>query len=118
MLNMVCAIVDDGKLKKPYVVKEVLSGDGSVKSTNETEVVRQVISEDTSAYMRGAMEQVVANGTGKNAYVPGYRVGGKTATSQTLPRGSGRYISSFSPNTTVTARCSILRTATRPPSSA
>ena len=95
MLNMVCAIVDDGKLKKPYVVKEVLSGDGSVKSTNETEVVRQVISEDTSAYMREAMEQVVANGTGKNAYVPGYRVGGKTATSQTLPRGSGRYISSF-----------------------
>ncbi len=48
-------------------------GDGSVKSTNETEVVRQVISEDTSAYMREAMEQVVANGTGKNAYVPGYR---------------------------------------------
>lgn len=85
MLNMVCAIVDDGKLKKPYVVKEVLGGDGSVKSTNETEVVRQVISEDTSAYMRGAMEQVVANGTGKNAYVPGYRVGGKTATSEIQP---------------------------------
>lgn len=85
MLNMVCAIVDDGKLKKPYVVKEVLGGDGSVKSTNETEVVRQVISEDTSAYMREAMEQVVANGTGKNAYVPGYRVGGKTATSEILP---------------------------------
>ena len=85
MLNMVCAIVDDGKLKKPYVVKEVLGGDGSVKSTNETEVVRQVVSEDTSAYMREAMEQVVANGTGKNAYVSGYRVGGKTATSEILP---------------------------------
>ena len=85
MLNMVCAIVDDGKLKKPYVVKEVLNADGSVKSTNETEVVRQVISEDTSAYMREAMEQVVANGTGKNAYVSGYRIGGKTATSEILP---------------------------------
>ena len=85
MLNMVCAVVDDGKLKKPYVVKEVLNGDGSVKSTNETEIVRQVVSEDTSAYMRMAMEQVVANGTGKNAYVPGYRVGGKTATSEIQP---------------------------------
>ena len=63
----------------------MLGGDGSVKSTNETEVVRQVISEDTSAYMREAMEQVVANGTGKNAYVPGYRVGGKTATSEIQP---------------------------------
>lgn len=82
MVSMVSAIVDDGKLKKPYVVKEVLNSDGSLKSTTETEVVRQVISEDTSAYMREAMLQVVEGGTGKNAYVPGYRVGGKTATSE------------------------------------
>ena len=84
MINMVCAIVDDGKLKKPYVVKQVLNEDGSVQSTNDTTVIRQVISEDTSAYMRKAMEQVVANGTGKNAYVSGYRIGGKTATSEIL----------------------------------
>ena len=84
MINMVCAIVDDGKLKKPYVVKQVLNEDGSVQSTNDTTVIRQVISEDTSAYMREAMEQVVANGTGKNAYVSGYRIGGKTATSEIL----------------------------------
>ena len=84
-LNMVCAIVDDGKLKQPYVVKQVLNEDGTVKSTTETMVVRQVISEDTSAYMREAMEQVVASGTGKNAYVSGYRIGGKTATSEILP---------------------------------
>ncbi|WP_031474095.1 penicillin-binding transpeptidase domain-containing protein [Agathobaculum desmolans] len=84
-LNMVCAIVDDGKLKKPYVVKEILNRDGSVKSTKQTEVVRQVISEDTSAYMRQAMEAVVSDGTGKNAYVSGYRIGGKTATSELLP---------------------------------
>lgn len=82
---MVCAIVDDGKLKQPYVVKQVLNEDGTVKSTTETTVVRQVISEDTSAYMREAMEQVVASGTGKNAYVSGYRIGGKTATSEILP---------------------------------
>ena len=84
-LNMVCTIVDDGKLKQPYVVKEILGSDGSVKSTTETTVIRQVISEETSAYMREAMEAVVSGGTGKNAYVSGYRIGGKTATSEILP---------------------------------
>ena len=82
MLNMVCAIVDDGKLKQPCVVKEILGSDGSVKSTTETTIIRQVISAETSAYMREAMQAVVDGGTGKNAYVPGYRVGGKTATSE------------------------------------
>ena len=97
-LNMVCAIVDDGKLKQPYVVKQVLNADGSVQSTTETKVVRQVISEDTSAYMREAMEQVVASGTGKNAYVSGYRIGGKTATSEMLKEEGDqedRYTASF-----------------------
>lgn len=97
-LNMVCAIVDDGKLKQPYVVKQVLNADGSVQSTTETKVVRQVISEDTSAYMREAMEQVVASGTGKNAYVSGYRIGGKTATSEILSEEGDeepRYTASF-----------------------
>ena len=97
-LNMVCAIVDDGKLKQPYVVKQVLNEDGSVQSTTETTVVRQVISEDTSAYMREAMEQVVASGTGKNAYVSGYRIGGKTATSEILSEEGdeeARYTASF-----------------------
>lgn len=97
-LNMVCAIVDDGKLKQPYVVKQVLNADGSVQSTTETKVVRQVISEETSAYMREAMEQVVASGTGKNAYVSGYRIGGKTATSEILKEEGDqedRYTASF-----------------------
>ena len=97
-LNMVCAIVDDGKLKQPYVVKQVLNADGSVQSTTESKVVRQVISEDTSAYMREALEQVVASGTGKNAYVSGYRIGGKTATSEILQEEGdteNRYTASF-----------------------
>ena len=97
-LNMVCAIVDDGKLKQPYVVKQVLNADGSVQSTTETTVVLQVISEETSAYMREAMEQVVAGGTGKNAYVSGYRIGGKTATSEILQEEGDvepRYTASF-----------------------
>ncbi len=82
MITMISAIVDDGKLKKPYIVREILDSDGSVKSTTSTTVVRQVISADTSAFMRQAMEAVVDGGTGKNAYVAGYRVGGKTATSE------------------------------------
>lgn len=98
MASMVSAIVDDGKLKKPYVVKEILGADGSIKSSTETEVVRQVISEETSAYMRDAMLQVVEQGTGKNAYVPGYRVGGKTATSEIRKEATDtedRYTASF-----------------------
>ena len=82
MASMVSAIVDGGRLKEPYVVREILNADGSIRSTTETKIVRQVISEETSAYMREAMLQVVESGTGKNAYVPGYRVGGKTATSE------------------------------------
>ena len=98
MASMISAIVDDGRLKKPYLVREVLNADGSIKSTTETEVVRQVISEDTSAYMRDTMLQVVSSGTGKNAYVPGYRVGGKTATSEILKEAEDvedRYTASF-----------------------
>ena len=55
----------------------------------------RILSEETSSTLRSILEQVVANGTGKNGYVEGASVGGKTATSQTLPRGSGRYIASF-----------------------
>ena len=98
MASMISAIVDDGRLKKPYLVREVLNADGSIKSTAETEVVRQVISEDTSAYMRDTMLQVVESGTGKNAYVPGSRVGGKTATSEILKEAEDvedRYTASF-----------------------
>lgn len=98
MASMVAAIVDDGKLKQPYLVSQVLNADGTIKSTTETNVVRQVISAETSAYMRGAMEEVVTNGTGKNAYVAGYRVGGKTATSELLKEAGDvedRYTASF-----------------------
>ena len=99
MLSTVCAIVDDGKLKTPHVVKEILNPDGTVKSTTETEVKRQVISAETSAYMRDAMQKVVSEGTGKNAYVAGYRIGGKTATSELslpgTPQDEQRFTASF-----------------------
>lgn len=99
MLSTVCAIVDDGKPKTPHVVKEILNADGTVKQSIETEVKRQVISADTSAYMREAMEKVVSQGTGQNAYVAGYRIGGKTATSELslpgTPTDQQRYTASF-----------------------
>lgn len=99
MLSTVCAIVDDGRLKTPHVVKEILNADGTVKQSIETEVKRQVISADTSAYMREAMEKVVSEGTGQNAYVAGYRIGGKTATSELslpgTPIGDQRLTASF-----------------------
>ncbi len=98
MISMVSAIVDDGELKTPHVVRQILNADGSVRKTMQTEVKRQVISSETSAFMRSAMEAVVAEGTGKNAYVAGYRVGGKTATSEILGQkddNEKRYTASF-----------------------
>ena len=97
-LSMVAAIVDDGKLKTPHVVRQILNADGTVRETVSTEVKRQVISESTAAFMRNAMEMVVSEGTGKNAYVAGYRVGGKTATSEILKQAGDneeRYTASF-----------------------
>lgn len=97
-LSMACAIVNGGNLLTPHVVKEIIDKNGNVKQTFETEVKRQVISENTSAFMRQAMEQVVAAGTGMNGYVAGYRVGGKTATSELLKKEGDtedRYTASF-----------------------
>lgn len=97
-LAMACTIVDDGRLKTPHIVKEVIDADGNVKQTFDSTVKRQVISTDTSAFMRQAMEQVVASGTGMNGYVAGYRVGGKTATSELLQKEGDvekRYTASF-----------------------
>ena len=98
MITMVSAIVDDGNLKTPHMVRQILNSDGSVRETIAQEIKRQVISAETSAFMREAMEAVVSEGTGKNAYVAGYRVGGKTATSEILKRKTDeedRYTASF-----------------------
>ena len=56
---------------------------------------KQILSEETSETLRGILEKVVDGGSGKNAYLEGYRIGGKTATSETLPRSANKYISSF-----------------------
>ena len=77
------ALANGGYLMKPYLVKEVIDDEGNIIEKFEPEVVRQVISKETSDTMREVLEGVVAVGTGKNAFVPGYRVAGKTGTSET-----------------------------------
>lgn len=95
MLTMVSAIVNDGKLMWPHIVREIVDENGVVKEVISPEMKRQVISEKTSEVIRETMEEVVSIGTGKKAYVAGFRVGGKTATSEKLPRGQKKYIASF-----------------------
>ena len=84
MITAVNAIANDGKLMQPYVVSKTLDSEGNVVSRTQPVVKRQVISESTSEKIMASMEQVALNGTAKNAYVAGYRVGGKTGTSDKL----------------------------------
>ena len=91
-----CAIANGGRLVTPHIVKQVVNSDGLIIKQYQTETVRQVISQSTSSKVLAMLEQVVADGTGSNAYVPGYRVAGKTGTSETTTTAiDGRYIASF-----------------------
>ncbi len=95
MITAFSAIANGGKLYKPHIIKEIINSDNIVISRNEPELVRQPISEETSELMRGILESVVSEGGGKNAYLAGYRIAGKTGTSEKIPRGNGKYIASF-----------------------
>lgn len=99
MITAVSAIANGGKLMKPYIVAGTVDADGNVLTTTENHVRRQVISESTAQKAREMMEQVVSAGSGKNGYIPGYRVAGKTATSQKLSQsqkaGKDLYSASF-----------------------
>jgi len=91
------AIANGGKLMKPMLVKEVRDSNGNIIKRFEPEVIRTVISKKTSDTLREILEGVVSKGTGKNAYVKGYRVAGKTGTSTTNEtKSERRYIASFS----------------------
>ena len=95
MITAMSAIANGGYLMKPYIVKQINDEEGNVVEVTEPEVVRQVISEETSRNMRTILEGVVSEGGGKNAYVKGYRVAGKTGTSEKQPRGNQKYVASF-----------------------
>lgn len=94
-----CTIANGGKAVKPYIVDEIKSADGNTVSKTEPVVLRQVISEKTADTVSQMMKSVVDNGTGKNGYVAGYRVGGKTGTSTKLGESAAgekdKYIVSF-----------------------
>lgn len=93
-----CAIANGGTLLKPYLVSEIKDQNGNTVSKNGRTEIRRVISEDTSEKVRTMMKSVVDNGTGKNGYVAGYNVGGKTGTSTKLAESQGgktKYIVSF-----------------------
>ena len=89
------AITNDGTMVRPRIAKALVDNDGNVLQEFGTEYIRKVISPETAATTRQILESVVTNGTSKNAYIPGFRIAGKTGTSEKLPRGNGKYIASF-----------------------
>ncbi|NLM72842.1 MAG: PASTA domain-containing protein [Clostridiaceae bacterium] len=96
MITAYSAIANGGNLLKPTIIKQITDNDGNIIKKFEPQVIRKVISEETSKTIRTILEGVVKEGTGKNAYISGYRIGGKTGTSETLTTDSdGRYIVSF-----------------------
>lgn len=94
MITAINTIANGGKLMQPYVVDAHLDADGNVVQKTEPTMKRQVVSEKTASTVAGMMEQVVSVGTGKNAYVAGYHVAGKTGTSEKIGI-EGAYIASF-----------------------
>lgn len=97
-VQAVAAAINGGYLYRPYIVKEIKNDKGETMKTFEPELKRRVISEETSAQVREALESVVANGSGRNAFNDGLRVGGKTGTAQKVVDGrysDGDYIVSF-----------------------
>lgn len=95
MLTTVSSIINGGRRVTPHLGVGVADKDGKELETFSYPEKKGIVSEETSETMRMLLESVVSEGSGKNAYIEGYQIGGKTATSQTLPRSANRYISSF-----------------------
>lgn len=95
LLRAASAIVNGGYLVTPHFAKGIADEDGNLIENFTYERGEQILSSETSETMKKILESVVSEGTGSKAYLPGYRIGGKTATSEKLPRRSGKYIASF-----------------------
>ena len=95
LLTTAASIVNGGTRVTPHFGVRVTDTEGNLIEELAYSVKEDIVSEETSATMREILEKVVSEGGGKNAYIEGVRIGGKTATSQTLPRGTGKYIASF-----------------------
>ena len=95
LVSAASAIANGGRLMKPYLVAGVLDSDGELIRKTEPSLRRQILSESTCEKVRSMMESVVSEGTGKNAYLEGYRIAGKTGTAQKLDSGTNSYIASF-----------------------
>lgn len=95
LASTVSSLINGGKRVTPHVALEVRSADGDSREHFSYSEGERVVSESTSETLRYLLNMVVSEGTGKNGDVEGYAIAGKTATSQTLPRSSGRYIASF-----------------------
>lgn len=95
MATTVSSLINGGRRVTPHFGVRVLDSEGNEVEEFQYEEEKNIVSEETSATMRMLLESVVSEGSGKNAYIEGYQIGGKTATSQTLPRSANKYISSF-----------------------
>ncbi|MCH5206032.1 MAG: PASTA domain-containing protein [Oscillospiraceae bacterium] len=105
MCTAICAIVNGGYLVTPHLVDKIIDSNGNVVETKSTQIKRQVISEDTSKQMRGILETIVSQNGGTNAYIAGYRIGGKSGTAERIdennaaklldPNAPMTYVSTF-----------------------
>lgn len=98
LITAVSAVANDGVRNRPQILREVRDKDGTLIRGFETDAVAKVVDEATAREVKGILESVVENGTGKNAYVEGYRIAGKTGTAQKVGAGGyapGKYVASF-----------------------
>ncbi len=95
LITTASSIINGGRRVTPHFGVEVRDDEGTLYKTLQYPLGDRIVSEETSETMRYILEQVVDGGSGKNAYIAGYHIGGKTATSETLPRSANKYISSF-----------------------